>query len=297
MIYLIIVFLLIIIVLPKSMINRFITMLHLEIEKIRSKSPFFQARLLINQLSSLATRSGIDQRTMPSLGNYKNYTAFIYQILDYSRTIGGPLKELLNDVRAALVVHFRFDIQVRKIRQAARAQMFLTAAIIWIFAVFAYQSLDMHMNNKLLITFFVLQLSGVLLEQFSVSKIEKKLICPYEKVIFSVLRFKLLTQSGLSVNQALRESLIQQAFLLLPKGAKHFEESFHSILNNWKSYGGSLKDEISRLHEDVQFGLESQLETFKKSCSAVQFFIMITFYFPCFFLLIGSLTQHFSSSL
>ena len=122
---------------------------------------------------------------------------------------------------------------------------------------------------------------------------EKRMLKPVGELLHSLFFFNLLYSGGVGIDQALKHSQVYQVMEKLPSRLQGNTKSFFQILEQRKSIGGNLSEKLQDLLEDTQFIRDEELEKFKASCSAIQFLVLALFYFPCFFIVLLGLMEHF----
>ncbi|MBL6991900.1 MAG: hypothetical protein ISR65_19110 [Bacteriovoracaceae bacterium] len=242
----------------------------------------FEGSIFLDQLGR--------QKQLPK---YKFYTSLILSILHYTRRFGSPARSIFNELRYALIKDDQFEKKLGSELLGGVMQFFMTSLITWGFCLMASSLVLVSIDQRVYIVVFLLQLIGaatfILIYWWS----KKKYFANFENYFHSLYILKALSQVGVSIQEAIKESKIVATSKIEFKAFNQIKLKTQKMIQQWQTRGISPNAGLEDILQQLWFIQEQRFIKFIKFFSFVKFLILATFFLGAYAVYLLSLFTFF----
>jgi hypothetical protein len=230
---------------------------------------------------------------LTNLPEYKFYTALIFELMHFHRTMGTGIKKILPEIRQNLIKDLQFEQKVFSEISSSLAQFLIVTFVTWAFIFLSSSILDLPIKLYYSLAVISLQLTGAMVFSILLKNIKRKIFSPFYSSFSEIYIFSVLYEVGLPLNDALdRSNILQGDLVAVPKLA-NLAERVLKLIDRLRQTGVPIGVEVGEIKQELWHLLDQDFTKFTKLLQMAKFFTLSFFYLPAYFLYLVSIFKFF----
>jgi len=230
------------------------------------------------------------------LPEYKFFKDLILETLELAKMYGAPFKKPIDLIKISLLKDLERQRKSSSLKFSAVANFFMASIITWLFAFYTAAVLSLELSTWIITLMGLWQIIGFLTYLILVSKLESKLLAPFDRVFNCLYTIQSLSHVGLCVNEVISKSSLVSLYDIQVKKLQNHLSRLEYILEERKVQGSSILNELQIFIEQTWELFEHQAKLLEKLMVVIKFLWLCIFFFSTYLVVVFILLNQMNIS-